>query len=179
LVKKNAILGFQGILGLAVIGAAALLAWSHLGGLGVETRPVRAETETRNLAEAILDYHDDTGNWPRNARGEVDLTVLLADRPASRPILQAAAPAGGLALAGEQSGHSGASGGWLPEIPLDPWGRPYRVILIDTAVAVISTGPDLVLDTDTARLFSRPDTINPCDGDDVGYVLEFGRDGEF
>lgn len=163
------------------MGAAVLFAWGHLGGLTFETRPVRAESETRELARVILDYRHDTGTWPRNQEGVIDLKPLLGSGSGSTPTMRAGAEGGGMqgmSLSETHTGNQGPEKAWLREIPLDPWGNSYRVMITGKAVAVLSMGPNQILDTDPARLWTRPENINPCDGDDVGFVLEFDEDGE-
>lgn len=169
---------FQTILGLVILGAAGLFAWSHLGGLGFETRPVRAESESRELAYTILDYRNDTGDWPRNQAGELDMKPLLDPGTGVKSVLQASASGNGLLSTEATAGRLGPRKTWLREIPLDPWGNPYQVMLGDGAVAVLSLGPNQLLDTDLGRLWTRPENVNPGDGDDVGFVLEFENDGE-
>lgn len=176
--KNKSVISFQSTLGLVILGAAGLFAWNHLGGLGAETRPVRAETEARELARAILDYRDDTGNWPRNQTGDLDMAPLLGRGTEAKPILQASTTASGFIPTEAPAGSRGPRHKWLREIPLDPWGNPFRVMLGDHAVAVLSLGPNQLLDTDLNRLWTRPENINPGDGDDVGFVLEFELDGE-
>ncbi len=179
--KNKSVINFQKILGLVLLGAAGLFAWGHLGGLTFETRPVRAESETRELARVVLDYRHDTGTWPRNPEGEVDLKPLLGSGSGAASTLQAGAAVGGMQgmpLTETHAGNQGPEKAWLREIPLDPWGSSYRVMINDKAVAVVSMGPNQILDTEPARLWTRPENINPCDGDDVGFVLEFVSDGE-
>lgn len=176
--QNKSVIKFQAILGVVMLGAAGLFAWNHLGGLGAETRPVRAESEARELARAILDYRQDTGNWPRNQAGDLDMTPLLGHGAGAKPILQANATAGGLFTTEAPAESPGRPHPWLREIPLDPWGNPFRVMLGGQAVAVLSLGPNQLLDTDLNRLWTRPENINPGDGDDVGFVLEFELDGE-
>jgi hypothetical protein len=187
-VWNKPVIRIQGLLGFVVLAVAGLLAFSHFSGLAPEERPVRAKAEARELANATLDYHADTGQWPRNPDGKIDLTPLLGQRSggnAKATTMAAGAPSGGLGGLGGLSeaeapiSHFGAARFWLKEIPLDPWGCPYRVMQTDGAIAVLSTGPDGKLDTDPVRLWTRPENINPCDGDDVGIVLEVDPDGEF
>ena len=45
-------------------------------------------------------------------------------------------------------------------------------------VAVVSTGPDGVLDTNIDRLWSRRDVPHAFDGDDTGSILVLQKDGE-
>ncbi len=65
--------------------------------------------------------------------------------------------------------------GWLKEVPVDPWDRPFRVVImgertgiavaktssaypdeppVGTAIVVISAGPNGLYDTDLAQLWS-------------------------
>ncbi len=184
LVWKHSVMQFQGILGFIVLAAVGLLAFSHLKGLVPEERPVRAQAEARELASATLDYHADTGQWPRNPEGNIDLTPLLGRHSGRRATTMASGTTGGglgglggLSESAAPTGHRGAGRYWVKEIPLDPWGRSYLVLQTDTAIAVVSTGPNKKLDTDLARIWARPANINPCDGDDVGIVLEIDSDG--
>ncbi len=169
--QNKSVIKLQKILGLVLLGAAGLFAWGYLGGLTFETKPVRAESETRELARVVLDYRHDTGNWPRNPQGGADL----------KPLQAGAAGGGmqGMSLSETRAGNRGPEKTWLREIPLDPWGNSYRVMISANAVAVLSMGPNQVLDTNPIRLWTRPENINPCDGDDVGIVLEFEEDGDF
>ena len=181
LMQNQLVIKFQKILGLVLLGAAGLFAWGYLGGLTFETRPVRAESETRELARVVLDFRHDTGTWPRNPEGEADLKPLLGSGSGPIPTMQAGAAGGGMqgmSLSETHAGNQAQEKAWLREIPLDPWGSSYLVMINDQAVAVLSMGPNQILDTDPTRLWTRPENINPCDGDDVGYVLEFDKDGE-
>ena len=178
--QKKPVIKYQGILGLIVLVGVGLLAMNHLDGLVLEERPVRAQAEARELASAVLDFHTDTGKWPRSPDREIDLTLLLDNRSSPRVAALAGASGGelgGLGVTGALNEQAGAGPSWLKEIPLDPWGRPYLVMATDTAIAVLSTGPDGTLNTNVARLWTRPGNINPGDGDDVGVVLEIDPDG--
>jgi hypothetical protein len=175
--QKNPVMKFQGILGVIVLAAVGLLAWCHLNGLIFEERPVRAHADARELARAALDFHADRGHWPQNSGGEVDLTLLLGNRP-GRSATAMAGASGGLSGAELSTVPAATGPSWLKEVPLDPWGRPYQVMVTDIAIAVVSAGPDGRLDTEPAHLWSRPGNINPGDGDDVGIVLEIDPHGE-
>lgn len=185
MVWNKSVMRFQRLLGFVVLATAGLLAWSHFSGLIPEERPVRAKAEARELASAALDYHFDTGQWPRNPDGKIDLTPLLGGRSglnAKSTAMAAGAPGGGLgSLEGAEAHTSNFATGrfWLEEIPLDPWGQPYQVMQTDAAIAVLSTGPNRKLDTDLTRLWTRPANINPCDGDDVGIVLKIDSEEGF
>ncbi len=186
LVWNKSVIRFQGILGFVVLAAVGLLAFSHLGSLAPEERPVRAQAEARELASATLDYHTDTGQWPRDPEGNIDLTPLLGRQSGKKATPMAAGVTGGslggrggLSEPATPTGIQGAGRYWLEEIPLDPWGNPYLMLEKDTAIAVLSTGPNKKLDTELARIWDRPANINPCDGDDVGIVLETDSSGGF
>jgi hypothetical protein len=77
----------------------------------------------------------------------------------------------------ENGAHLGREKTWIREIPLDPWGGSYRVHYAGTRVAIMSPGPDGRVDTDTNRLWARPDNINPGDGDDICVILDLEKDG--
>jgi len=186
LVWNKSVMRFQGILGFVVLAAVGLMAFSHLNGLAPEERPVRAHAEARELASATLDYHTDTGKWPRDSEGNIDLTPLLGRQSGKKATTMASGATGGnlgglggLSETAAPTEHQGVGRYWLKEIPLDPWGRSYLVLQTDTAIAVLSTGPNKKLDTELARIWDRPANINPCDGDDVGIVLIMDSDGGF
>lgn len=165
---------------MVVLAAAGFFAWSQLGGLVFEERPVRALAEARELAAATLDFRHDTGNWPQAPDRNIDLNLLLGQRSDRKATALAGSPGGGLGAldgVGSAAGHLGVGRFWLEEIPLDPWDRPYLVKVTDTAIAVLSTGPNQTLDTDWSRLWVRPENMNPCDGDDVGLVMEIDPAG--
>ena len=163
-------------MGLVLLFFGGFLAWSHLDGLTAEERCVRAKTEALELARATLDYRADSGQWPRDPDGQIDLTLLLPARSRRNPT-SLAVTGGGFSDV-EALGTSPDTGTtWLREIPLDPWGQSFRVMVESGTIAVISAGPDGTFDTDPARLWNRPAHINPCDGDDVGLVLELDPDG--
>lgn len=167
-------------MGLLVLVGAGVWSWCHLTSLDPEESPVRARTEARELAHAVLDYHADTGGWPLAKDGSPDLNPLLGRGASQQATRMAAAPTGGMnGMAGLDSGggHRGRRQSWAREIPLDPWGGPYRVHYDGTKVAILSAGPNGRIDTDTAKLWSRPDAINPGDGDDVCVVLDLEQDG--
>jgi hypothetical protein len=172
---KKLIIQFEGFLGLAVLAAAGFFAWGQLGGLVFEERPVRALAEARELAQVTLDYHTDTGRWPLDTAKEIDLTLLLGHPRDQQAVSRAGSSDRGLGSL--KNSHLGVSRSWLKEIPLDPWDRPYRVRVSGQAVGVLSTGPNRELDTDWSRVWTRPEGMNPCDGDDVGIVLETDPDG--
>ncbi len=186
LVWNKSVIRFQGLLGFVVLAAVGLVAFSHLRGLAPEERPVRAQAEARELASATLDYHTDTGQWPRNPEGKIDLMPLLGRQPGKKAATMAAGATdgglgglGGFSETAAPTGHQGIGRFWLEEIPLDPWGSPYLVLQKAAAIAVLSTGPNRKLDTDPARIWDRPPNINPCDGDDVGIVQKTDSDGGF
>ncbi|HPF70961.1 MAG TPA: type II secretion system protein GspG [Candidatus Krumholzibacteria bacterium] len=158
-------------LGLCVVCAALVVAapmlWRGIG----QDRPRQAVQTAQELATAIIDYRADTGRWPAAGTvGPVNL-ALLTEAP-GRGAATASAPLAGAFAAPDRN----ASRPWLNAIPVDPWGRPYRVRLttdIDgsPAVAVVSAGPDGVFQTPAGgspRGFAA---------DDVGIVLIDQTDG--
>ena len=105
----------------ALLVGCALVHWSvFLRGEGIGTRQRRcARGQTVLLLAAIEDYRRDVGVVPI---AEFGLSALVSD---------------------------GTQSGWLEpylvpaEVPLDPWGRPYRYDLDRTGIPVVySVGPD-------------------------------------
>ena len=177
--SKKTINKFQGILGLVALVAVGLLAVCHLTGLTFEERPVRAREQATELAWAAYDFRSESGDWPRGPEGDVDLGALLGERSDRPGAALAEAPgtgAGSRSRLGEEVTATDVDS-WVNDLPLDPWGRPYRALVSGRAIAVLSTGPNGTLDTEPGRLWGRPDGINPCDGDDVGFVLKSDLDG--
>lgn len=175
--KNFTVTNYQGILGLILLIFAGYLGWSQLGGLTSEERPVRAKAEALDLAHAVLDYRSDSGQWPRNSVGGIDLSLLVKTRsPHSATTL--AAHGGGFSGVESLESSNEPENSWLREIPLDPWGHPYQVLVENGSIVVLSSGPDGKFDTDHDGMRDRTGDINPCDGDDVGLILALGPDGE-
>jgi hypothetical protein len=118
----------------------------------------RAVTLAGELAHALADYHRETGAWPLRTATDLDLTALAAP-PAAAGASAAPEPAAAPPL--------------VPEIPLDPWGRPFRAVLLadGRGVAVVSAGPDGRFATAFGRLWDRRGMDDAFDGDDAGFVL--------
>ncbi len=161
-------------LGLFVIAGVLMVVLPKVWwGTGQE-RQRRAVHRAEYLAAAVLDYRAETGSWPVAAGGGLDVSCLTRT-PDRRPEAVSQAMMAG-ALTG---GMPGATGGgprpWLDEIPVDPWGRPYRVTraTVDDApgVAVVSAGPDGIYQTDPGR------AERGLTGDDLGVVLLVPLDG--
>lgn len=159
-------------LGICVVAGALLVAlplvWRETG----QDRHRRAVHRAENLAAAVLDYRAETGRWPEGRGGSLDVACLTR-APAPRAVAAAEA---GAAAAGTLVRTGGVTPlPWLDEIPVDPWGRPYRVHLAgqagEPAVAVVSAGPDGVFQTDPGRV------ARGFAGDDLGIVLIDQTDG--
>jgi len=194
---------FETLLGVAVIGIAVLcLPWldgALDGAKGIDTR-----AEAGRIAQAVLDYHTETGRWPVTTGAEIDLAIL-ADGDGARTKLAAGEMVGTM-LPGDKLFTEARP--WLDEVPIDAWGRPFRVYVLDeraptviiddgaagdtdlippkpapfpdvppagVAIVVISPGPDGVLDTEPRRLARAP--VPRTGGDDVGFVLQ-GTSGD-
>lgn len=153
--------------GLTILVAIALAVMPLLFGILTEEPDHRAGTLAGELARSLVDYHAESGAWPLNGDIQLDLTALgrrtaTASNEPSNPLdaVNAGTPL-------------------MDEVPLDPWGRPFRAFLLGggRVVAVVSTGPDGVLDTNIDRLWSRRDFPHPFDGDDAGHILALANDG--
>ena len=187
---------FETLLGVSVvliIGLAAVPVLQRHQDLG---SPARAVQSAEEIAHAVLDYRTDTGQWPTDAAGQVDLAQLTDQRPAdnsrahdrnhARDVARAGAESayligtmadvGSADTAPEIGSETGLSA-WLDEVPLDPWQRPYRVVVLgepDTrsdwaaaangagypdapppgvAIVVISAGSNGLWETDVVQLW--------------------------
>ena len=157
---KQGFTKFEMAMGLAVVAIVALVLFPPLRSGVDEDRSVRARSRAESIAYAILDYHDETGQWPPLRRGAMDLGCLsriAGERrthdPAGGPTATAMMGASGL---GPSAGlEPPTDEPWLEEVPLDAWNRPFTVQLIeipgghgDMALVVLSAGPDGILETD-------------------------------
>jgi len=161
------------VLGLCVTAAVLAVTLPSLWRGNGQDRQRNAMSRAEELASAVLDFRCDTGRWPESAGGELDVTCLTLTPAAA-------------ADQGFRAPHVDRDRPWLDEVPLDPWGRPYRVHLVGAAVAaavvsdaagypsappagigilVISAGPDGVFQTDPRHGEAG------FTGDDVGYSL--------
>ena len=146
---------------LLMTGSLALMPFART--LLFEEPGQRAGTLAQELAHALADFRHETGAWPFGRDGDLDLTALAA------PAAAESASPGGLPGAAPL----------VREIPLDPWGRPFRAVLLagGRGVAVVSAGPDGNFDTALDRLWGRRDVAHAFDGDDAGHVLTLAAAG--
>jgi hypothetical protein len=146
------------LMGVALMAALGLALMPHVRTVLFEEPGQRAGTLAGELAHALTDFHRETGAWPVRGGADLDLTVLAAP----------AAAAGATTPPGMSSTRP-----LVPEIPLDPWGRPFRAVLLadGRGVAVISAGPDGEFATSLERLWGRRGVADAFDGDDAGFVL--------
>ncbi|MFN2369644.1 MAG: type II secretion system protein GspG [Candidatus Krumholzibacteriia bacterium] len=161
-------LGLCVVAGLLVVVLPTL--WRGTG----QDRQRSAVHRAENLAAAVLDYRSETGRWPEARGGSLDVTCLV-EVPARRDPPVGRAELGGMLAAVPARDGDGAARPWLDAIPVDPWGRPYRVNLLgdagERAVAVVSAGPDGVFQTGPER------AAHGLAGDDAGIVLIDQTDG--
>lgn len=184
--SRKAFTSFDVILGLgvlAVVGAG--LPW--LGQQLDMAKSARSRDHASRVAQAILDYHTEMGQWPAASGQPVDLTLLTAVPPPpptqgsmSAPVLADARP-------------------WIDEVPVDSWGRPFvAAVYADlpqetpytgahtaaghafpmmpppgTTIVVVSAGRDGILQSSLDALAHGAGTYR---GDDTGQVLQ-GRGG--
>ncbi len=172
------------MLGLGLLAAVVLFVVPPLQ-LGMETeKPVRTIMEAETLAQAVLDYHTDTGRWPLKGDGQTDMALLVPSGNKARTRAMATSMnsvSQGLMMGTMVSSETTDSPtdttekSWLKELPVDPWNRPFRVVILGdrtgsrtastasgypdeppagTAIVVISAGPNGLYDTDLAHLWS-------------------------
>lgn len=146
----------------------------------------RAGLQAEALARVVLDYHQDTGRWPHDHEGRMDLAELV--QPQS-PRTAEKALVGSLVAESPAAADPDAGLPWLRELPLDPWNRPYQVFLVEgpdaqaaARVVAISCGPDGALQTsgDQLNRLCRGGKLETglllcCD--DVGYLLPAAQKG--
>jgi hypothetical protein len=173
LLARKGFTRLEAALGLCVVSAVIVFAvppmWRGIN----HDRPHRAVLDAKVLAAAVIDYRAETGRWPTRDDGAALDARLLTEAPGRRLGAATAAPlAGSLTGAGDDR----ISRPWLDAIPVDPWGRAFRVRLTTDAegypaVAVVSAGPDGIFQTpagDAPRGFAA---------DDIGIVLIDQTDG--
>jgi hypothetical protein len=207
--KKESLSRFEAMLGFGLLALIVLVVLPPLkGGMEAE-RPLRAALEAETVAQAVLDYHTDMGHWPMTGDGQTDLALLVPShkRAQTRALAKTmnSATDGVLfgALAGANNPNASPSAAdektWLKEVPVDPWDRPFRVVILGnrtgseptpdsipssgypdvpppgTAIVVLSSGPNGLFDTDLARFWSSDNSFG---GDDLGFVLTRSSLGE-
>lgn len=89
---------------LVIIAIVAALIVPNVIGRPDEARMTVARTDVRTIAASLEMYRLDNRSYPATAQG----LEALVTRPTSAP-----APP------------NWASGGYLPQLPVDPWGNPY------------------------------------------------------
>lgn len=89
---------------LAIIAVVAVLIVPNVIGRPDQARVTVAKTDLKTIATALRVYRLDNGDYPTTAQG----LQALVERPTSPPEPTAWAP-----------------DGYLPELPTDPWGKPY------------------------------------------------------
>lgn len=157
---------FESLLGLTVVAVVVTFALPRMkAGIEIE-QGQRAEIEARVLAETLLEYHHETGDWPHSHDGQADLAALVSsEEPAA---LTTAGMLGSLV----------PDPVWLNEVPLDPWNRPYRAFIPageNGMILVVSTGRNGTLEADRDQLAKvseagRIGTGLVLTGDDIGYL---------
>ncbi len=185
MMKRLGFSRFESLLGFGLLAVIVLVVLPPLrGGLQAE-RPTRATMEAEIVAHAVLDFHTDMGYWPTGGDGQTDLALLvpLHKQARTRAVAGTMNSATSNVLMGtlvnaEKSSEptdDKPAKSWLKEVPVDPWDRPFRVVVMGdrtgyqdeqkssgypdapppgTAVVVISAGPNGLYDTDLAKLWS-------------------------
>jgi prepilin-type N-terminal cleavage/methylation domain-containing protein len=165
-----------------------------------------ALVEAKAIAQALQAFHDDLGVWPSRSSAGVDTMVWVlgsgASVPTESPFLGSnpladwlvdgvhgdtldrhlrqnapgGKPEGSYPIQGERRWQGPYGAG---PFPLDPWGRPYLVVVRSGTsthatrykrLFVLSAGPDGVLDTPSDM--TRTTEIHPAD---IGVVVSDRR----
>ncbi len=89
---------------LAIIALVAALIVPNVIGRPDQARVTTANTDLRTIGAALKMYRLDNGDYPTGAQG----LKALAIKPATPPLPSSWSPEG-----------------YLPDVPVDPWGNPY------------------------------------------------------
>lgn len=89
---------------LAIIALVAALIVPNVIGRPDQARVTTATTDLRTIGAALKMYRLDNGDYPTGNQG----LKALAERPATPPLPSSWSPEG-----------------YLPQVPVDPWGNPY------------------------------------------------------
>lgn len=106
---------------LVMIAVVAALIVPNVIGRPDEARVAVAETDMRTVAGALQLYRLDNGRYPSTAQG----LAALAERPISPPMPR-----------------TWPDGGYLSEVPVDPWGTPYVYRSEASTFDLVSLGAD-------------------------------------
>ncbi|MHB8255063.1 MAG: type II secretion system major pseudopilin GspG [Acidiferrobacter sp.] len=108
---------------MVIIGILAAVIVPKIMNRPNEARVVAAKNDIRSIESALKLYRLDNGQYPTQQQG----LKALVTKPSSGP----AAP-------------GWRSGGYLPRVPVDPWGKPYQYLNpgIHGRVDVFSYGPN-------------------------------------
>ncbi len=90
---------------LAIIALVAALIVPNVIGRPDQARVAVANTDLRTISAALKMYRLDNGDYPSTQQG----LAALSSRPTAAPV-----PA------------NWSPGGYLDQVPTDPWGRPYN-----------------------------------------------------
>jgi len=107
---------------LVIIAIIAVMVVPNVIGRPDEARVTVAKTDIRSISSALELYRLDNRVYPTSAQG----LAALVEKPRSPP-----------------QPDNWSSGGYLAEVPADPWGRPYAYSAgRDGAFELISLGAD-------------------------------------
>lgn len=107
---------------MAIIGILAAVIVPQIMNRPGEARVVAAKNDIRSIVSALKLYRLDNGRYPTQAQG---LAALVTRPPAGPPAAD------------------WRHGGYLPRVPVDPWGHPYQYLHpgLHGRIDVFSYGP--------------------------------------
>ncbi|MEO0378843.1 MAG: type II secretion system major pseudopilin GspG [Pseudomonadota bacterium] len=106
---------------LVMISIVAALIVPNVIGRPDEARATVAGTDMRSIANALQIYRLDNGSYPTTSQG----LAALAERPVSPPLPR-----------------TWPEGGYLAEVPRDPWGTAYVYAASGNTFDLVSLGAD-------------------------------------
>ena len=104
-----------------IVGLLATLVAPRLMGRTDEARRVKASADLATLAQALDLYRLDSGAYPTTPQG----LAALVSRPTTPPVPRA-----------------WREGGYVDEVPPDPWGNPYVYVATADRFVLKSLGGD-------------------------------------
>lgn len=106
---------------LAIIALVAALIVPNVIGRPDEARMTVAKTDLRTISAALKMYRLDNGDYPSSEQG----LAALSKKPTTEPLPR-----------------NWSSEGYLAQVPVDPWGRPYVYRNTGGTFELLSLGKD-------------------------------------
>lgn len=131
--KRLGFTRYEGLLGVCVLALGLLVFIPPLRGNFMPDKEIRSSVAAQTIAHAVLDYHTDTGQWPAHNGQTRDLSCLTQEMERAGESVAEAQMIGTMVQpSGQASAKTQRIAPWLKDVPLDSWGRPYRVVVVES-----------------------------------------------